>query len=147
MPFVLPFASTAPVTIATGRADCLGSCGGGEGEGGDSVNGNGEAQRTGRLLLPPSLLLLPLPSASLVSGGASSVRAIPDSKLLYGLLDLLALVEAARAMALRFLDMPMRFIMSFSMAGMRIERSLWSFLLAADFCVERGRKDECGVHR
>jgi hypothetical protein len=71
--------------------------------------------------------------------------------LLYGLLGLLALVEAvrvlveaARAMALRFLDMPMRFIMSFSMAGMRIERSLRSFLLAVVFCVERGacRKGE-----
>ena len=52
-------------------------------------------------------------------------------------------------MALRFLVMPMRFIMSFSMAGMRIERSLRSFfLLAIVFCVERGvSRVTCGAHR
>ena len=155
MRFCLFFASAAPVTVV-GGAGCLDGCGEAdserEGEEGDSAIGDGEAQRTGRLL---STLLLPLSlplSALLVACESSPVRAIPTSMLLYGLLDLLALDEVARATALRFLDMPMRFIMSFSMAGMRIERFLWSFLLAVVLCVERRRAAEvsrvtCGTHR
>jgi len=142
----LPFASVAPVSVA----GSLGGCGEAErvrkGEVGDLGNGDGEAQRTGRLLLSLPLLL---PSASLVSCKTSSERAMPVSKFLYGLLDLLVLVEAARAMALRFLDTPMRFIMSFSIAGMRIERSLCSFLLAVVLCGRAAKVSRvtCSVRR
>ena len=62
--------------------------------------------------------------------------------VLYGLVrvrDLVTLGEAARAMALRFPVIPMRFIKLFSIAGMRIERSLRSFLLITDFCIARVR--------
>jgi hypothetical protein len=69
------------------------------GEVGDSANGDGEAQRTGLLLLPPS----PLLSASR-SRDTSSGHAIPASKLLYELLALLALVEEARDCSLQHLQ-------------------------------------------
>ena len=124
--FFLPFASAVPVAVA----GCLGGCGVFEGKAGDS--GSGEAQRTMLTLmrLPLALPLVP-------------VRAIPTSKGLYGLVrvrDLVALGEMARAMALRFPPViPMRFIKSFSIAGMRIERSLRSFLLIAVFCIARVR--------
>ena len=144
MRFFLPVTSAAPDAVA----GCLSACGEAElvreGEAGDlgtdTDTDTGEAQRMRLMLLP--LLSPSLPSASLAASEPSPVRAIPTSRVLYGLrrvLDLLALGEAARAMALRCLVIPMRFIMSFSMAGMRIERSLWRFLPAIVLCVARGR--------
>ena len=75
--FIFPFVSV----VVAGGLGCLDGCGETEWvREGDSSNGDGEAQRTGLLLLllPLSLLL----SVSLVACETSSVRAIPASKLL-----------------------------------------------------------------
>ena len=100
--------------------------------------GSGDAQRTRSMLI---LLMLPSAILPMVDCEPSFLRAISTSKDLYGLRarDLVALRDAARTTALLFLVIPMRFIRSFSMAGMRIERSLRSFLLAIAFCVARSR--------
>ena len=98
------------------------------GEVGDSGMGTGEAQRTSLMLI--LLRSPPPPSEPPVAREPCTVRPIPARKVLYGLrrgLNLLALGEVARIMAFPCLVIPKRFIMSFSMAGIRIERSLWSF--------------------
>ena len=133
-------ASAAPVAVA----GYLGGCEEAKlvrgGEVGDSGTDTGKAQRTRLMLL--LLLSPPPPSESLVTREPSLVRAIPTSKVLYGLrrvLDLITLGEVARTMTLRCLVIPMRFVISFSIAGIRIERSLWSSLHAIAGCVARGR--------